>query len=392
MKKIKSNIWNIFTILIYMAVCVACGILMGRLASNFSIGSMSRNIVLTIVALLTIIYAAIFLHIIIHEGGHYIFGKITGYKLASFRIGSFMLLKRNGKLELKRFMISGTGGQCLMIPPACSDSSFSFPCVMYNLGGIIVNIITSTAAIMLLIILRDRGILSAFLCAFSIIGYAMAIINGIPMKVGGVVNDGYNALSLRKDTEARRALWLQLTINGKMAQGQRLKDMPEEWFNLPDNADVGNPLICSCAIFKGSRYHDQMEFHKARELYKSLLSDTPEMLEVYKNELRCELMFYEIIGEGRKEEIEKLYTKGLKKYIKATSSYISRQRLMYSYELLIEKDKEMADKRLKEFEKVCRNYPYQGEIEAEREIIGYIQKRAGAGKHHKLMFSAPTMN
>lgn len=299
-----------------------------------------------------------------------------------------MLVKRDNKLELMRFMIAGTGGQCLMIPPVCSDSSFSFPCVIYNLGGVIANIITSTATIMLFILLGNRGILSGFLCAFSIIGFASAIINGIPMKIGGIANDGYNTLSLRKDEEARRALWLQLTINGGMAEGRRLRDMPEEWFYLPENADLGNPLICACAIFKGNRYHDRMEFQKAREIYKSLFSDTPGLLEIYKNELRCELMFCEIIGEGRKEEIEKLYTKSLKKYIKATSSYISRQRLMYAYELLIEKDQHKADERLKAFKKVCRKYPYQGEIEGEREIIGYIEQRAGTGKHPCRMFSS----
>lgn len=48
--------------------------------------------------------------------------------------------------------------------------------------------------------------------------------------------------------------------------------------------------------------------------------------------------------------------------------------------MLVEKDQQKADKRLKEFEKTCRNYPYPGEIEAEREIIGYIQQLASGGR------------
>lgn len=393
MKKIKSIIRPIFTTVIFMAAGMVSGMLMMELVLKHTARPISKgNIMNIIVVLLVSLYASVFFHIIIHEGGHYIFGKISGYRLSSFRIGRLMLVKRNNKLERKRFMIAGTGGQCLMVPPACSDPSFSFPCVLYNLGGIISNVITSLIAIIICILLGYRDILSVFLYVFSITGLAVAVINGVPKKIGGIANDGYNALSLRKNAEARRALWLQLTINGGMAQGWRLKDMPDEWFNLPEKADVGNPLICSCAIFKGSRYHDRMEFQKAQELYKSLLSDAPEMLELYKNELRCELMFYEIIGEGRKEEIDKLYTKSLKKYIKATSSYISRQRLMYAYELLIEKNKEKAEKRLKEFEKACRNYPYSGDMEAERKIIGFIQKLAVTGKHPKWMYSVPTVN
>ena len=42
----------------------------------------------------------IFVPIIIHESGHLIFGKLTGYKYVSYRIGPYMLIKNNGKLNI----------------------------------------------------------------------------------------------------------------------------------------------------------------------------------------------------------------------------------------------------------------------------------------------------
>lgn len=70
-----------------MAASTGCGILMGKLALTSARGTMSKmNIAFTLVALLAAIYAALFLHIIIHEGGHFVCGKISGYRLASFRI------------------------------------------------------------------------------------------------------------------------------------------------------------------------------------------------------------------------------------------------------------------------------------------------------------------
>ena len=108
-----------------------------------------------------------------------------------------------------------------------------------------------------------------------------------------------------------------------------------------------------------------------------MLQNAPGMLEVHKNELLCDLMFYEIIGPCRKEEIDKIYTKQLKKYIKATSCYLARRRLLYAYELLVKKDIEQAQKQLREFEKATKTYPYIAEIEGERELISLINEKAG---------------
>ena len=57
------------------------------------------------------------LQLILHEAGHYLFGRLTGYTFVSFRIDNYTWIKENGKLVLKRFKIPGTGGQCLMMPP-----------------------------------------------------------------------------------------------------------------------------------------------------------------------------------------------------------------------------------------------------------------------------------
>jgi hypothetical protein len=373
MEKVKSALGIIFTIVVYAVVGIACGILSVELGlASITWTNTKMDPVLGLVVMLLMLYGSIFLHIIIHEGGHFIFGKISGYRLSSFRIGSFMFIRKNNKIELKKYKLLGTGGQCLS-PPQCKDSSYRFSYVLYNIGGIITNAISGLIAIVLFVLLGDKGIFPVFLCIFAITGFSMAILNGVPMKAAGVANDGHNAISLGKNDEGRRAFWLQLVINENLTEGQRLKDMPQEWFELPEDADMTNPIVCACAVLKGSRYHDQMEFKKAQELYINLLENAPGLLGLYKNELRCALMFYEIIGEGRIEEIDKLYTKKLKSYIKATSLYVTRQRLMYAYELLIKKDQLKAGQRLEAFEKACRTYPYASEIENEREIIEYIQ-------------------
>ena len=62
-------------------------------------------------------FVALYAQIILHEGGHLLCGLLTGYQFVSFRIGSWMWQKENGRIRLRRFSLAGTGGQCLLAPP-----------------------------------------------------------------------------------------------------------------------------------------------------------------------------------------------------------------------------------------------------------------------------------
>ena len=67
-----------------------------------------------ICVMLVFLYLSFFIHIVLHETGHLIFGLMSGYQFSSFRIGTHMLMKENGKLVHRKIKIAGTGGQCLM--------------------------------------------------------------------------------------------------------------------------------------------------------------------------------------------------------------------------------------------------------------------------------------
>lgn len=260
-----------------------------------------------------------------------------------------------------------------MIPS--SLDCYDYPFLLYNLGGWIANIVFSVLCIVLYFIFKEVSFFSLLFILCFFMGVGIAIVNGIPMIIGGIANDGYNAMIMRKNKEVRRAFWLQLKINGLLTNGLRLKDMPKEYFEMPENADMSNPIICSIGVFRCQYLHDKHQFNDAKELSEYLIYNASGLLEIYKNELKCELMFYEIIDKCRKEIIEKIYTKELKKYIKATASYVSRKRLMYAYELLVNKNEQEAQKRLVEFEKVAKTYPYSVEVDGEREVIDFIKKK-----------------
>ena len=118
-------------------------------------------------------------------------------------------------------------------------------------------------------------------------------------------------------------------------------------------------------------YQDKLDFNLAKECYENILDNAPNIIKLYENEIKCELLFYEILN-GNMEKVDELYTKELRNYIKITDCYISRKRLMYVYNLIVLKDKEKADKVLGEFEKLKNSYPIKGDIESEEEIMSFI--------------------
>lgn len=368
-KKFKTA--NVISYIIFITGGFAMGFLIVKLVEDMNNKSELAGLLIAFVFLLVAMIVIMFLHIIIHEVGHLICGLISGYKFVSFRIGSLMLKKEKGKFVFKKFKIPGTAGQCLMMPDE-NWNAYDYPYTLYNLGGILANIMVALISLGLYLSFSNTIFLREILIILFVYGTILALNNAIPMKIGGVANDGQNILALNKNRDARRALYLQLYINGLQSEGTRLKDMSEEYFELPPNADLTNPLIVSIGVFKSDYLQDKMEFIKAKENSLYLIENAPGLLGVHKNELTCELLFYELIGSCREDEINRLYTDELKKHIKGTLSYLSRRRLIYTYEIFVNHDKEAAKRELEEFEKATKNYPFPSIIEVERELIEFI--------------------
>ena len=325
--------------------------------------------IFTIVLYIFIFYFAFIIQIIIHEAGHLIFGLLSGYEFISFRVGSITIVKDQEKFKLKKFKIKGTGGQCLMTPKTNNYEEINY--VFYNLGGILMNFIASIICLLILMLVDTNQYIKVMLSEFILIGVICVISNGIPMKLGGISNDGYNTMSISRDKFIKYCFYIQLKVNGLLSKGMRFKDMPIEWFNVKEGADLNNHLVTFLKIMEANYYQDKLDFNLAKECYENILDNAPNIIKLYENEIKCELLFYEILN-GNMEKVDELYTKELRNYIKITDCYISRKRLMYVYNLIVLKDKKKADKVLGEFEKLKNSYPIKGDIESEEEIMNFI--------------------
>ena len=370
---------NVSKWILFSITSVVLGLFLGVFTSKVSFDFIDRYfkgeslgieiIKLSIIGM--VIFLCFILQIIIHEGGHLIFGLLSGYKFVSFRIGSITLIREEDKWKLKKFNLPGTGGQCLLMPPG--EDKDKFPFVMYNLGGVLLNLIFGIIPIFIVVIFKQIPLgVRGFLSVLGGVGVLCALLNGIPLKAAGIANDGSNVLSLIRDKEARRAFYMQLWFNGLLSKGRRPGEMDINDFELNEGADIYSPINTAMVLMKYNYYLDRLELQKGRQVLKDLSPYYNKIIGIYRYEIYCERIFLELALGGDRALVEKLYDKELIKYIKACKGMISKKRVMMCYELLYNKDKEKAMKLYEEGKALAKTYPIKGEIEMEFMLMDYI--------------------
>lgn len=366
-KKIKINSL-VINIGIFIVLAII-GYVFGMISSQVIENKIREDI--NIFLLITIFIACFVLQGIFHEAGHLVCGLLSRYEFISFRVASITIIKESGKFKIRKFKVPGTGGQCLMMPK--SDNYENCPYLLYNLGGVLINALLSIVAFIIYNFFNTNIYINMVLVSIIFSGIIVVITNGIPMKISGIANDGYNIFSIMTNKFNKYCFYTQLRVNGFMSKGRRIKDMPLEWFIADGNADFSNPLVSSLKCLEANYYSDNLEFDKARECYEFLLNYTPKICKLHENEAKCEVLFCEIVGKTNEEKIKSLYTKVLKSYIKSTNYYVSRRRLMYAYTLIIDKDLEKAKSILNKIEKMKKTYYSKSDMESELEIINFVK-------------------
>ena len=362
MKK-KTSLKKYLPMAIFVLMGAFCGVLMVDYVSR----AMPEKPFVALIVMLIAVYVGILVQLIIHEIGHLVFGLASGYKFGSFRILSFMLIRDEDKMKLKKLTIAGTGGQCLMTPPDMVDGKL--PVLLYNLGGSLMNIIFGGVFVALHFALEQYPLISTIMLMGALIGFALALMNGIPMRMGEVDNDGYNAFSLGKNKEAMRAFWVQMKVNQQISRGVRLRDMPEEWFVLTSDEAMKNSMVASLGVFACNRLMDMGKLDEADKLMEHMLSIPSGIVGIHRRLMVCDRIFVELVGENRADVIEKMLDKEQLKFMKTMKNFPSVLRTEYALALLKNKDSVKAESLRGMFEKIAASYPYQSDIHSERVLM-----------------------
>lgn len=358
--------------ILFLSLSMGVGLLLGVFSAVFLPETVLEWNVFHFVLGIIFFCLSYFLHILIHELGHLIFGLLTGYSFVSFRVGSFTVIKEDGKFKRKKFHLPGTGGQCLMSPPEYSEKSF--PYVIYNLGGVLLNLGASIIALGIIVGIEQ-------LSAFSLVGWQLffvaglftAVTNGIPVKIGGLPNDGHNIYSLMKKEENKKAFFIQLKMNALMTQGIRIKDIPFEELSVDELNTQTSTLQAAVHILQYNWYLDRLNLEKAQQKLTELLSYMDNYPLFYKQELACEQLFLALVSHEDSAVIEELYNEELKTYIKKMTFLPNKKRLLMSLEAHYYQNEEVMQQYFKELLKTAETYPVRGEAEMEIMLGNWVK-------------------
>ncbi len=378
---------------------VLCGLLFVVYGEHLRLGNLEK---------LAVIYLGIagsmFLQTALHEAGHLIGGLMSGYRFISYQVfGLIWQRSSEGKIKMGLSKLPGAVGQCLMDPPELKDGKMPF--VLNHLGGVLMNLITSClaagAAIWLMLSPRTVWTLSslswdglvrqtvasglvnhplaqALLWMFAMIGLYMALVNGIPMRMGLIDNDGMHIRTLKKSDESVRALWAQLKIAAQDAQGVRLKDMPAEWFRMPSLEALKSGIGASLGAFACARRMDEGRFSEALAMRQALLDAKANFTGLHRAGILMEMVFCELMVGGKKEDAEKHLTQETRQVMesmkKSANTGISVLRLEHAIALLGEGDEEKAKKIEAQFEKNVKKLPLTGNVKNERDMMKYAKE------------------
>lgn len=320
-------------------------------------------------------YVCYLLMIVAHEAGHLLAGLKSGYEFVSFRVLSVMLIRLNGKLQWKRYSLAGTGGQCLMKPPAWTEHGI--PVQLYNWGGVMVNAVLLVMTVPLLFIVPLDTIGGILLSMMAVLNAWGVVANGIPM----MNNDADNALHLTKNMTAQHAFWAMMMGHALLTEGTALRDIPEELYALPEGADLHNALIASSAANQAQIHMYHHRFDEADQAMADVLERAGDGLHpVNRFTMLNERVWYELMHERRADVVAAFEDKQFKQYRKAMKDYPSVIRVQYT-EALAAGDRDAAEKLKAQMTKVAQTYPYQQEIEEELALMQLADDRfADTGK------------
>lgn len=318
---------------------------------------------------LCLIFLAIILTIVLHELGHYIAAKISGYKFILFRIFSITFIKENGKIKRKSFDIPGTFGQNLMVPK--QNIGEEYPYLLYHFGGSIMNLLEFI--ICTIIMLKSGDSLRIFSYYMAVIAGFAILNNAIPISKE-IENDGMNAIKSYKNKSHRLLMHIVLIISENALNDKGVSELPSNAIETIKNDENQKYLEFNAIL--ADYYAERDNFKKAEEIIEESLTKEVLSSDLQRLVTVGELLFYKLINDDE-DGINKYDTEEFEKFRKKIlPKLINTYHIEYAF-ALHERDFEKAKNIKMNFEKYKEKYPFSGQSNLIEKQIKYADEKIG---------------
>jgi len=212
-------------------------------------------------------------------------------------------------------------------------------------------------------------ILLAMMALFGIWG---VLTNGIPMKIGGVANDGYNLLKLEKDPAAKQSFCNVLELNARNQGGETYGEMPERLFNIPESIDWKSPMHAATVLASATRKQSLHQWEESYQQLSDACSHMSDIMPLYQLELE-NMMTLACIATGRDEEARRHYTDKVAKYVAHHAPTQSdKQMTAMAVALALDGDRPRAEQLLYKLEFERDKYIHQGDVAMSLDLMRWF--------------------
>ncbi|HEX5351786.1 MAG TPA: hypothetical protein VFW58_09170 [Trichococcus sp.] len=245
------------------------------------------------------LFLSIYVHIFLHESGHFLFGKLSGYRLVSFQVRRFKYSQADHSLHHRQTASPFLAGQCLMAPP--KGDYAELPYRGYLLGGILANALTGALLYSSAFLMELK--LGSLFVLFSFVPVWMALANLLPKGQ----NDGAVLREVSQSLPARKLLFQQLEM-ARLIEGKvPFADFPDAYFEgLKDAQYQKTFLVDYFYMVAYVRALGELDFEEADSLLQTFSANRPVEESVYWPVYMMESLFCDALF-GRLANAEEKY-------------------------------------------------------------------------------------
>lgn len=311
------------------------------------------------------VYIGFFITINVHEFGHFIFGKLLGYRLISYRIGFLAWNYENGRMRMSIIKNKGYSGLCAMLPP---DGVFQgYRTYPYYAGGILFNVLLGVGLLTLLRILDLPAALALFAAITAGISLLLGLTNFIPFFAGNNPTDGKILWSLILKKSFARQLIVVNRISAELAAGIRPRDIEMDIVSNMENPQTFDCMLMLYAYFKALDNGNREELYRYADWLEENQDFFPSPI---LPPLYYELCYAACIA-GNADGAKAYYQKGGK--ILLNDKDINGQRVKAYYAFHIDGDEKKALVYCENGLSVADSFPIKGQGKMEYELIQRLQ-------------------
>jgi hypothetical protein len=228
------------------------------------------------------------------------------------------------------------------------------------MGGVILNASSSIIAIWIGLSPLPISFHGRFmLILFAFYGLGFSLLNGIPIHIIRISNDG-EIFQYLKDKSAAKSYYLQMNITQKIKNGLTYKNLKDVILYLEKDADLTNAILGWHKILECYYYMDVRQWEKAINCINKFDSVITKIKKDQRITALSEKLFIKLfIGNGT-GEIETLYEE-TKEMLRSDKADFHMLRIRFAYDIFMDNSEDNKEKIRREVDELRKSYPYKGE-------------------------------